>query len=86
MNNSVVNSIASEVTGSLVECSFNALAIAAGFPEALFISPLAKGLVLGLVKNCFNDCSEMTLSINEKKSPAGKDMVMIQMRICFFKI
>ncbi len=67
MNNSVVKSIASEVAGSLVECSFKTLAIEAGFPADLFISPLAKGLVLGLVSNCFNDCSEMTLSINEKK-------------------
>lgn len=78
MNKSVVNSIASEVTGSLVECSFNTLAIAAGFPEALFISPLAKGLVLGLVKNCFNDCSEMTLSINEKKKLNRLSSVALQ--------
>lgn len=63
----ITKSVTSEVAGAVTELAFLALATAAGFPASALALPLAKGLVLGLVENCFNDCSQMTLSVNEKK-------------------
>lgn len=37
-----------EVASALVDNGFPALAVAAGFPAAAVLSPLAKGLVVGL--------------------------------------
>lgn len=56
-----------EVAGSLVDKGFPALALAAGFPAAAVLSPLAKGLVVGLIENCYNDYAQRTLSISETK-------------------
>lgn len=62
-----VKNIVKETAGAAMDSGFATLATAAGFPAALFAAPFAKGLVLGLVENCFNDCAQMTLSKNEKK-------------------
>lgn len=59
--------IAKELVGAAVETGYKALAIALGFLELPFTMPFARGLVVGLLQNCFNDCSPMTLSVNEKK-------------------
>ena len=67
MQNNIPESVVKEVAGAAIDGAFVALATAAGFPAAALAAPFAKGLVLGLVENCFNDCAQMTLSKNEKK-------------------
>ena len=67
MNNSVTKSIISEIAGTATEVGFEALASLAGFPMASLTLPFAKGLVLGLLENCYNDCAQKTLSIRETK-------------------
>ncbi len=64
---SIKKSIVTELAGAATESAFVTMATAAGFPALSFATPLAKGLILGLVENCFNDCAQMTLSVNEKK-------------------
>lgn len=63
----VAKNVVSEVAGSAVDAGFTAIATIAGIPEAVLAKPFAKGLILGLVENCFNDCAQMTLSVSEKK-------------------
>lgn len=67
MPNSLKKSIVTEIAGTATERAFVAMATAAGLPALAIATPLAKGLTLGLVENCFNDCAQMTLSVNEKK-------------------
>lgn len=67
MNNEIKKDMVKEVAAPVVEKGFVVLATMAGFPEAAFALPLAKGLILGLLGNCFNDCAQMTLSATEKK-------------------
>lgn len=78
MSDIIAKSIVSEITGSVTESLFVTLASAAGFPVAALAAPLAKGLVLGLVENCFNDCSQMTLSVSEKKKLNQVSLVALQ--------
>ena len=63
----IAKSVTSEMAGTVTELAFSALVTAAGFPSAAIALPLAKGLVLGLVENCYNDCAQRTLSIRETK-------------------
>lgn len=65
MDKNIVKSIISEVTGEVTETSFMVLASAAGFPAVAL--PFAKGFVLGLLENCYNDCAQRTLSVRENK-------------------
>lgn len=65
--NNIAKSMLQETSGAVTEAAFIALATAAGFPMLAFASPLVKGLVLGLLENCYNDCSQRTLSIREEK-------------------
>ena len=67
MNQQIKKGITEELAGSIIETGFTALATSLGIPAAIFATPIAKGLILGLLENCFNDCSQMTLSVNEKK-------------------
>ena len=62
----IINEVAGNVAENVVVPAFSALVTAAGFPAAALAAPLVKGLVLGLVENCYNDCSQMTLSVREK--------------------
>lgn len=78
MSDIIAKNIVSEITGSVTESLFVTLASAAGFPVAALAAPLAKGLVLGLVENCFNDCSQMTLSVSEKKKLNQVSLVALQ--------
>lgn len=63
----IIKSVAAEVASTATESAFVTIATAVGFPALALATPLAKGLILGLVENCFNDCAQMTLSVNEKK-------------------
>lgn len=59
--------IINEIAGQAVNKVFVTMATAVGFPEAALIMPLAKGLVLGLIENCYNDHAQQTLSKREMK-------------------
>lgn len=63
----IAKGVVSEVAGNAVDLGFTTIATIAGVPEVVLAKPFAKGLVLGLVENCFNDCAQMTLSVSEKK-------------------
>ena len=78
MPKEIVKSIARELIGSASESAFLALASAVGFPTSALALPFAKGLVLGLVENCFNDCSQMTLSVKEKEKLNQVSSVALQ--------
>ena len=65
--NEIYKNTTIEVASTLVDNGFPALAVAAGFPVASVLSPLAKGLVVGLIENCYNDYAQRTLSISETK-------------------
>lgn len=67
MTDEIKKNIATEVTGAAVDLVFPSLTVAAGFPMGVFATPLVKGLVLGLVQNCFNDYAQRTLSISEMR-------------------
>jgi len=67
MSNEVKKNITTEVASSLVDTGFAALATAAGFPALILASPFAKGLVIGLIENCYNDYAQRTLSVRETK-------------------
>ena len=78
MPKEIVKSIARELIGSASESAFLALASTVGFPTTALALPFAKGLVLGLVENCFNDCSQMTLSVKEKEKLNQVSSVALQ--------
>lgn len=63
----IVKSVSSELATTATDIGFVALATAAGFPSAVIASPLAKGLVLGVLENCFTDNAQKKLAISEKK-------------------
>ena len=60
MSDEIKKNIAKELVGVAVDTVFLALTIATGF-----VKPLVKGLVLGVIQDCFNDYKERTLSIAE---------------------
>lgn len=62
----ISKNITSQIAEVTIDTAFGALAISAGFPEIALI-PIAKGLVLGLIENCYNDYAQRTLSIRETK-------------------
>ena len=78
MPKEIVKSIARELIGSASESAFLALVSTVGFPTTALALPFAKGLVLGLVENCFNDCSQMTLSVKEKEKLNQVSSVALQ--------
>lgn len=78
MHKEIVKSITKELVGSASESAFLALVSTVGFPTTALALPFAKGLVLGLVENCFNDCSQMTLSVKEKEKLNQVSSVALQ--------
>lgn len=79
--NKITKNIATETVGSVVENGFAALASAAGFPAIALATPLVKGIILGLLENCYNDCSQRTLSIREgKKLNRVSEMALLTFR------
>ena len=57
--------ICPDIAGAAVDAGFRALAISAGFPAASIVAPFAKGLIVWLIQNCYNDCVQRTLSLRE---------------------
>lgn len=78
MHKEIVKSITKELVGTASESAFLALVSTVGFPTTALALPFAKGLVLGLVENCFNDCSQMTLSVKEKEKLNQVSSVALQ--------
>jgi len=73
----ISKNITSQIAGTAIDTAFAALATAAGFPEIALL-PLAKGLVLGLIENCYNDYAQRTLSIRETKKLNQVSKVALQ--------
>lgn len=65
MPNSLQGSILKETSSAAIDCGFQALAVAAGVPAIMLAVPFAKGLVLGVIENCYNDCAQRILSVRE---------------------
>lgn len=63
----IIRSVTDEVASALTDFGFVALATTAGFPSTALALPLAKGLVLGVIENCFTDNAQKKLSISERK-------------------
>lgn len=63
----IVKSVNSELASTATDIGFAALATAAGFPSVIISLPLAKGIVLGVLENCFTDNAQKKLSISERK-------------------
>lgn len=78
MHDNIKKNVAKELVGSSTETSFMALATAAGFPAATLAVPLVKGIILGLLENCYNDCSQKTLSVRETKKLERATTVALQ--------
>lgn len=73
----ISKNITSQIAEVTINTTFAALATAAGFPEIALL-PLAKGLVLGLIENCYNDYAQRTLSIRETKKLNQVSKVALQ--------
>lgn len=78
MHDNIKKNVAKELVGASTETGFMALATAAGFPAAILAVPLVKGIVLGLLENCYNDCSQRTLSVRETKKLERVTSVALQ--------
>lgn len=78
MHDNIKKNVAKELVGASTETGFMALATAAGFPAAILAVPLVKGIVLGLLENCYNDCSQRTLSVRETKKLERATSVALQ--------
>lgn len=76
--NVIEGNILRETAGSAAETGFMTLATAAGFPELSLMAPLVKGLVLGLLENCYNDCAQRTLSVRETKKLERTTTIALQ--------
>ena len=77
----IAKNITTEVVGSIVEKGFAAIATDAGFPAIVLGTPVAKGIILGLLENCYNDCAQRTLSIREeKKHSRVSEMALLTFR------
>lgn len=78
MANEIKKNILSEYTGQAVEKTFPVLAMAVGYPAAVFVTPLVKGLVLGIIERCFNYNAKKTLSIRETKNLNKVSQIALQ--------
>lgn len=67
-----------EIAGAAVDAGFNALALTAGFPAAVIAAPFAKGLIVGLIRNCYNDCAQRTLSVRESEKLNQMSTIALQ--------
>ena len=73
----ISKNITSQIAEATIDTAFGALAVSAGFPEIALL-PLVKGLVLGLIENCYNDYAQRTLSIRETKKLNQVSKVALQ--------
>lgn len=74
----ISKNITSQIAEVTIDTAFAALATAAGFSVDPLTKPLAKGLVLGLIENCYNDYAQRTLSIRETKKLKRVSEVALQ--------
>ena len=78
MNEGIIKSISSELASNAIDYSFEKLALSVGFSKIAFLTPLAKGIVLGLFENCFNDYKQRVLSISENKKLEKATKIALQ--------
>lgn len=78
MHDNIKKNVIKELVEHVTETSFTALAVAAGFPALVLTMPLVKGLVLGLLENCYNDFSQKTLSVRETRKLERATTVALQ--------
>ena len=78
MHDNIKKNVIKELVEHVTETSFTALAAAAGFPALVLTMPLVKGLVLGLLENCYNDFSQKTLSVRETRKLERATTVALQ--------
>ena len=70
--------IFTNLAGATVDAGFKALALLAGFPAAEIAAPFAKGLIVGLIQNCYNDCAQRTLSVRESEKLNRMSTIALQ--------
>lgn len=75
---SISKHIVDEAIDSTTEIGFAALATAVGFPQFALAAPLAKGMILGLWENCYNDYKQRTLSVAEEKKLIQEYTIALQ--------
>jgi len=78
MNEEVVKNVSSELASNAIDYGFGKLAISVGFPKIAFLTPLAKGIILGLFENCFNDYKQRVLSISENNKLEKATRIALQ--------
>ena len=67
MEQEITKNLIKEVTGTFADNAFATLMATLGVPFPSVTLPLAKGLVMGLIENCYNNCAQQTLSVKEKE-------------------
>lgn len=78
MAKDIIKNIVSETSAAVLIKGFSSLASLAGLPWLSIPLPLAKGLVLGIVENCFNNCSQMSLSVKEQDKLKQVSLIALQ--------
>jgi hypothetical protein len=78
MANELIKNITTEIASAATEAGFASLVMAAGYPVFALAQPLVKGAVITLIENCYNDCSQRTLSIRESKKLDRVSMIALQ--------
>lgn len=78
MAKEILKNITTEVASAATESGFITVATAAGYPMLSLAMPFVKGVVLGLIENCYNDYSQRTLSIRESEKLNRVSIVAMQ--------
>lgn len=63
----ISKNVLTETAGDLMSLGFSKLAEVAGIPCVSIALPVVKGLVLGVIENCYNEYAQKTLSVRESK-------------------
>ena len=67
VNQNISKNVLTETVGDLLNSGFSTLASIAGIPCVGIALPIVKGLVLGLIENCYNEYAQKTLSVRESR-------------------
>lgn len=78
MNEIINKNVSTELVSDAIDYSFEMLALSVGFPKIAFLTPLAKGIILGLFENCFNDYKQRVLSISENRKLEKATKIALQ--------
>lgn len=67
VDQNISKNVLTETVGDLLNSGFSTLASIAGIPCVGIALPIVKGLVLGLIENCYNEYAQKTLSVRESR-------------------